>query len=176
MKEAGQGADREGRRARACVRRATEFDPLRRIEALPGRLLPPHPTVPRTVGLRTSCPRTTARGLHRPQIRLSKGRGLGSAQLRAATLAPPGATGGRSLAVAPRQQPGGGVVAAWLTRHGRLRRCRWLGCSRQRALPSGRDQQASNLSLNGGFCHFMPSVALWNGLEAPYAKHEHIPA
>ena len=70
----GQGVAGKGRRARACVRRATEFDPLRRVEALPGRLLPPHPTVPRTVGLRTSCPRTTARGLHRLQIRLSKGR------------------------------------------------------------------------------------------------------
>lgn len=84
----GQGVTGKGPRARACVRRATEFDPLRRFEALPGRLLPPHPTVPRTVGLRTSCPRTTARGLHRPQIRLSKGRGsAGAASRRAAPLA-----------------------------------------------------------------------------------------
>ena len=104
MKLPGQSVNGEGRRARTCVRRATEFDPLGRIEALPGRLLPPHPTVPRTVGLRTPCPRTTARGLRRPQIRLSKGRGSGVQRSVALKLLPLGATGRRSLAVAPRHQ------------------------------------------------------------------------
>lgn len=41
---------------RACVRRATEKNRLEPVFGLPARLLPPHPTVPRTVGLRTACP------------------------------------------------------------------------------------------------------------------------
>ena len=97
MKLAWQGITGEGRRARACVRRATEFDPPERIEALPGRLLPPHPTVPRTVALRTSCPRTTARGLHRPQIRLSKGRGSGVQRSVALHSCPSARQGGEAL-------------------------------------------------------------------------------
>lgn len=40
----------DGLCAVACVRRATEFAPLGRVEALPGRLLPPQPRVPRTLG------------------------------------------------------------------------------------------------------------------------------
>lgn len=92
----------------ACVRRATEFNPLRRIEALPGRLLPPYPTVPRTVGLRTSCPRTTACGLHRPQIWLSKGRGgRGSASRSVAPFVPRRAREAKPCCRAPRHQPGG---------------------------------------------------------------------
>ncbi len=62
----------QGLRARACVRRDTEFDPLMRIEALPGRLLPPHPTVPRTVGLRTCMPSKILCAVRRPQVVLQR--------------------------------------------------------------------------------------------------------
>ena len=67
--------------------------------------------------------------------------GRGSVQRRAETLAPRRDREGEPCCRAS-------SPARWRRTHRGLdhshgrRRCRWLGCSRQRALPSGRDQQA----------------------------------
>ena len=75
-----------------------------------------------------------------------RGGGSGVRRSVALKLLPLGATGRRSLAVAPRHQPGGGVlVAAWITRHGRSR-CRWLGLFASRGVTEGRDRQARRAS------------------------------
>jgi hypothetical protein len=64
----------DGLCAGACVRRATEKNRLEPVFGLPARLLPPHPTVPRTVGLRTVCPGGAAGGPQRPMWSFRKRR------------------------------------------------------------------------------------------------------